>query len=750
MREPLGLFPPQTQKLPPTRDIRQALADRDYAGAVAALDTIGMGIMQGERDIPLSQLFTWLDQFPAPYSRSPVVLGVRAWLSYEQMMPTRALLIVSELAAQCEEQLAGPEGPVASMWLMAARAFQGTLYESEGRNELSLRAYTQVRSLLSDFGFRTSTQALALEPEEAERLIALDHSGVCAVVIDALAMYQAASDRGGTARMAHHLGQHYLDRGEPSAARYWLERSLELRRGRRGELPLAYTLDSLGMCYAQLGLMNDAQAALDEAMRIATNVGSVLIQAHALSNLGDVYRDRNEFGAALELYRKSLALKEQMRDTFGLATTQLALATCFRRQREFGLSADAAAEAGTLLHGFGDPSLRATAVMHREIAGTLLGNDGARDRLARIVEEQAGSAKVRDEVLGQWYLALASHEASEAEGVRFHLDRAFTLAMRHRHLHLLAMEIPISSGLCKPAVEQAICPEALAGLVLRATPQGLAALLEHAPSAAKLVAAAGRLGEATALTVKMLGAFRVMRAGREIDLTAVRSQKAVSLLKFLVASRGKPVIREQILEAIWPEAAPEAADRSFEVTVSNLRKMLDPVAGPPLILRKGRGYLINPEVTLDVDVDRFVYHVERGNWWWQRGQTVPAVAEWQLAENSYRGDYLAEDPYDDWATAERERLRELYMELASRLGEQALCEKRYEEAIRWARQVLANDSIRDTAFRLLMRAHARQGNRAVALRDYRRYTEALARELGEEPAPETRELARLIRAGEVI
>jgi DNA-binding SARP family transcriptional activator len=111
---------------------------------------------------------------------------------------------------------------------------------------------------------------------------------------------------------------------------------------------------------------------------------------------------------------------------------------------------------------------------------------------------------------------------------------------------------------------------------------------------------------------------------------------------------------------------------------------------------------------------------------------------------------MAEDPYDDWAIAERERLRELYLELVTRLGELAFPEARYGEAVQRASRVLAADPIRETAFRLLMRAHAREGNRAVALRAYRRYAETLQRELGEEPAPETRDLARQIRNGEVV
>jgi DNA-binding SARP family transcriptional activator len=357
---------------------------------------------------------------------------------------------------------------------------------------------------------------------------------------------------------------------------------------------------------------------------------------------------------------------------------------------------------------------------------------------------------VFEETLGRWYLSLALYRDGDIGGTAEQVQTALAMAAEYRNLAPLSREIPCSISLCRFAFDQGICPEALAGLVRQAPPKALSMILSQVPAARAVVAATGRLTEASTLYVELLGTFRVLRAGKELDLSSARSQKVVQLLKLFAARRNAPVTREQILELVWPGSSPDAADHSFEVSLSALRKLLDTPDSNSLILRRGRGYVLNQDVPIRTDVESFQAHVERGHWWWQRGQITAALAEWQSAEQLYKGDFMEEDPYAEWAEADRERLREQYLEVLSRLGEIELGEGRCDLAVGRANKILAQDPIRETAYRLLMRAHARQGDRAVALRDYQRCVGALLKELNEEPMAETKRLADRIQQGEAV
>ena len=107
------------------------------------------------------------------------------------------------------------------------------------------------------------------------------------------------------------------------------------------------------------------------------------------------------------------------------------------------------------------------------------------------------------------------------------------------------------------------------------------------------------------------------------------------------------------------------------------------------------------------------------------------------AEALYRGDYLPDDPYEEWAIPERERLREAFLGLEEALATCLLALDRCDETLAHARQILAHDACRESAWRLVMEAHYRAGDPAQALQAFVRCRAALAAELGVDPQAET-------------
>ena len=76
-----------------------------------------------------------------------------------------------------------------------------------------------------------------------------------------------------------------------------------------------------------------------------------------------------------------------------------------------------------------------------------------------------------------------------------------------------------------------------------------------------------------------------------------------------------------------------------------------------MIARAG-GYELAPN-RVAIDADDFEARARAGLEALRRGETARAETELTAAARAYGGDFLADEPYAEWALAERDRLREL-------------------------------------------------------------------------------------------
>jgi LuxR family transcriptional regulator, maltose regulon positive regulatory protein len=257
------------------------------------------------------------------------------------------------------------------------------------------------------------------------------------------------------------------------------------------------------------------------------------------------------------------------------------------------------------------------------------------------------------------------------------------------------------------------------------------------------------------LTVQALGAFRVWRGGDEIAGREWQRDKARQLFQLLLAERGANLSgrwlqRDQIVERLWPQLAPEAAVRDFKVALNALNKALEPVSSASsraffFVEREGTAYRLRPEADIWFDAAEFEAVCERG----LRGAASgagsaddDALAALRAALDLYGGDYLPDALYDDWAAEQRERLLTLYLRAADRLAEALVERGETAEALDLCGAIVARDSCWEHAYQLMMQAYAQQGNRAHALRVYARCVEVLRTELDAPPSADTTRLYR--------
>jgi DNA-binding SARP family transcriptional activator len=129
---------------------------------------------------------------------------------------------------------------------------------------------------------------------------------------------------------------------------------------------------------------------------------------------------------------------------------------------------------------------------------------------------------------------------------------------------------------------------------------------------------------------------------------------------------------------------------------------------------------------------------------------VQAEAAFEAATWLYQGEFLADDPYEEWAMVTREHLRLYHLDALDQLGALRLNSGDYAGCVAVCLKLLAFDSCREDAHCRLMRCYSRQGQVQLALRQYHSCVTALRTELDVDPALATTELFESLRRREMI
>lgn len=251
------------------------------------------------------------------------------------------------------------------------------------------------------------------------------------------------------------------------------------------------------------------------------------------------------------------------------------------------------------------------------------------------------------------------------------------------------------------------------------------------------------------LYIQTLGPFRVWRDGREIERTAWEREKALHLFQYLICQRQHLTHREQVLDALWPDSSPPAAAIGLRVALTTLRKALEsstPGGGDrngDFVHREGESLQLDPSFGICVDADEFESLIRSAQALEAR-DPAQAIEVYKSALALYHGDFLEENPYAEWASQERERLRMLYLSAAGRLAELLVMRESYEEASQVCQEILRRDCCSEEAYYVLMLCYWKQGKRSLALRTYQRCEKWLRQELDVSPSPRTIKLLQVI------
>jgi len=248
--------------------------------------------------------------------------------------------------------------------------------------------------------------------------------------------------------------------------------------------------------------------------------------------------------------------------------------------------------------------------------------------------------------------------------------------------------------------------------------------------------AAAALGAASprrpdAVWLRVLGGFELTIGGAPVDQFAVRP-RARKTLHVLALNVGRPVHRDVLTQAVWPDSRPDAARRSVHVAISSLRHLLEPEAqrGQSLLLpRLGDSYMLALPAGSRCDLLGFQEELASARTARLSGDPAGERASLRRALSCYGGDLLPEDGSAEWVVADRDRLRLAAADAGEQLARAEAAAGDVEAAVEQARQALTFDNYRDSTWRLLIQLHEQAGNLSAAHAVRRRYGKILA-ELG--------------------
>jgi predicted ATPase/DNA-binding SARP family transcriptional activator len=263
----------------------------------------------------------------------------------------------------------------------------------------------------------------------------------------------------------------------------------------------------------------------------------------------------------------------------------------------------------------------------------------------------------------------------------------------------------------------------------------------------------------TLLEVSTLGRFEVRCQN---DLLNWNRRKVCDLFKLLLSAEQHRLHREQIQDILWPTSSSEQATNSFGKTLYLLRRTLEPdlAAGKGTssiyVLLEHETLTLSPD-HLRIDADIFESstkqlrvklhsHIGKAQ---DAHEHLTLLDEFDAVLSLYRGDYLPEDLYEDWAQRRRDRLRRVHTWLLESAAELAIAGGKGQRACEYLQALLERNSADEQTHRQLMLVYARMGRRSEALNQYQLLREALREELHTRPLPETEALFRSIHAGKI-
>jgi len=483
-------------------------------------------------------------------------------------------------------------------------------------------------------------------------------------------------------------------------------------------LPLAISSNNLAFLSHRAGEYEAALEGFMSGLGYAQHAAAPTLEARILLGQADVFSDLGLPYQAAELYAQGLRLATQLDNpellTYGYLQTSILHRRCgtsrlplvwFERARDV---ADSQAEESAPL------SIQLAALTLPASA------EGSRARLIELLERTSAGLDADQRTLAFYFLGRAELVAGDEADAHRTFEEAVAWAGQHRTEQLVAGELMYDKHTREfitrtmdenPVVQALIRRVELMRAVARKYQQTGASDAEEAQ-----------------LRLRAFGGAEVEHRGnRIVDLEPLPRQ-----ILFYLADH-VPAERDQLMEAIWPDAPATKQTSSLYTSLHTLRNAL----AKDIVQSEGLLYRINPDYVVQFDVAEFEQVATMA-------ESLPPGDPRRLfalteAIHASSGPYLPEFS-SEWVSERRRALEARFLRLLTAHAEEAVARGQPAQAVDSFRQALEIEPLRDDLNLRYLKLLDQLDRRNEAVGHYQRYVRRLADELGLDPPPPLRDL----------
>jgi DNA-binding SARP family transcriptional activator len=600
---------------------------------------------------------------------------------------TRAVAVLAAAAG------AGPDHALVLGWLASALWSRGDVDAAADAAEASLEETRQSRDLRA---IAAAQVALALVAASRGDRDANDDAYRAA-----LAAASQVGDDLQSARIHANLSSRACEQGDFERAVVHADRSLTFEAAfpLLGGLALTNKAEAL----AGLGRLDEARECAVEASEAFEASGSRLADAPQLL-LGELYRQRGDAIQARLWTERAARVAERVADAHVLVQAWTALAWILASDEPEAASAYAcqAVDQASSLE-------RSAALAASAWVKLCAGNGAEAARLATRAEAEARRTDDRPRLATALELRAVAAEPADPK-----LLDAAERVWREVADPISAARCAVSAALCRGASSAAAADELVArGAVVEL---GVTAWL------------AERARDAQTPSVTTLGRFVVTAGGTPVPASAWQSRKARDLLKLLITRGGRPVTRDAVAEALWPDEDPTALANRFAVALHTVRRVLDPAKSHPadhFVEADTRALSLRTD-RVRVDLEDFMLAAGAGDQHARSGDLSSAHVALDRAAQLYRGDFLEDDLFAEWSCECRERARSAIVSVERLRARMAGQHGDFESVSAHLRRLLERDPYDEDAWMALVAAEHRLRRHGEARAAFARYQRRMA------------------------
>jgi len=694
----------------------------DSKALVALVEEAGTFLIQSDRFITLSN---WLDNVPDTLTQDhPILLSLKGTLALVRGKPEQGLPLLAKADAalrSTKDSIHLASNLVRMAWAQRLR----------GDYTASIASADEILQITSESDELKSLRAEALRAKGWS----LFRMGQARQAIEwlegARTLFEEDQKTRHISLVQTELGMVYRAVGDYALAGRYYELALTALQ-KEGDLTgQATLLNSLGVLYHTQGEYERAASTFEKGLECARQSGYLDIEALILTSLGDLYAEIGEAELARQTYDQANQIAYRVSDHFLINYLAIALAGLARLSHS-------SEQAFALLEEI-QPSIKASGsnyehgLYYFESGRLHLTNENVQQAiwdLQAAIEQFSQGGFVMEHAWSRLWFAAACREVGDQAAACQHVREGLALINPSQPSHSLKMTLlQVRRWIGDLRGNKDTGPE-FARLMSQAEQlePKLTDLRKRLRRLASVVPA-----PPPRLKIQALGKAQVRINGKLITSSQWQTQSVRDLFFYFFVTT-KPVTKEQIGAAFWPDISPAQLKLRFKNNIYRLRRAV----GQDTILFDEDLYRFNNDLDYEYDVDIFKTTLAQARAARDPGQQI---YYYRQAVEQVHGSYL-EDIDAPWVWSEREHIEQQYLSALLRLAKLLLQCGEKEESLQFCQRALTRDACFEDAHQLAMQIYAAKKERSAVIRQYQLCQKILEQELGATPSPETEKIYR--------